>query len=90
MEDNFVGMTVPDQPLKIDNMLEGKYQVKFIKGGYYNWQGDISVLAKIANSRKIAEIYSSGELIYQEIPEFRVELGNITSYIKSLMQKSLS
>jgi len=53
-------------------------------------ENDIPILAKIPNRRKIAEIYSSGELIYQEIPEFRVELGNITSHIKSLMQKSLS
>jgi TolB-like protein len=67
MEDNFVGMTVPDQPLKIDNMLEGKYQLKFIKGGYYNWQGDISVLAKMERSVKVSLIAKPGSMnIYSE------------------------
>lgn len=44
----------------------------------------IPILAKIPNDRRIAELYSRGELIYQKIPEFRVQLMGITSYISQL------
>jgi len=35
---------------------------------------EIQVLARIANDRKIAELYSAGELIYTSIPEFKEQL----------------
>lgn len=44
----------------------------------------IPVLAKIPNSRKIAELYSSGKLIYSEIPEFKEELEKIKAYILNI------
>lgn len=34
----------------------------------------IAVLAKFANSRKIAELYSGGDLLYDKVPEFKAEL----------------
>jgi len=34
----------------------------------------IPVLAKIPNSRRIAEIYSQGKLVYREVPEVKTEL----------------
>ena len=42
----------------------------------------IQILAKIPNSRKIAELYSRGELIYDKIPEFKSELMNLWIKVK--------
>ncbi len=44
----------------------------------------IPVLAKIPNSRNIAELYSKGKLIYTELPEVKQELQNIKNYILNL------
>ncbi len=44
----------------------------------------IEILAKIPNSRKIAELYSQGELIYQYVPEVKVQLEKIKNYILEL------
>lgn len=41
---------------------------------------NIPILAKIPNSRKIAALYSSGKLIYQEIPEVKTSLANIYNF----------
>jgi MinD superfamily P-loop ATPase len=41
----------------------------------------IPVLAKIPNSRKVAELYSKGKLVYSEIPEFKAELEKIETFI---------
>jgi len=41
----------------------------------------IPILAKIPNDRRIAELYSSGQLIYKEIPEVGYQLKNIERYI---------
>ena len=53
----------------------------------YCTQEKIPVLAKIPNSRKIAEIYSSGKLIYKRIPEFKWELEKIKNYILNMKQE---
>jgi len=45
---------------------------------------NIPILAKIPNSRKAAELYSRGELIYNEIPEIKQQLENIKNYILKL------
>jgi TolB-like protein len=67
LEDTFVGITEADKPLSIENMLEGKYRLKFIRGGYYNWQGDINVLAKMERSVKVSLIAKPGSMnIYSE------------------------
>ncbi len=50
----------------------------------YCTQEQIPVLAKIPNSRKIAEIYSSGKLIYKEVPEFKKQLESIKDFIKKI------
>ncbi len=42
---------------------------------------NISLLAKIPNDRRIAELYSKGKLIYKEIPEVKRELDKIIAYI---------
>ena len=40
----------------------------------------IPVLAKIANNRRIAELYSSGNLVYRKVPEFRAALVGILDH----------
>lgn len=45
---------------------------------------NIKILAMIPNHRKIAELYSHGELIYKAIPEVKQQLENITKYILKL------
>ncbi len=48
-------------------------------------EGDnIPILAKIPNSRKVAELYSMGKLIYTELPEVKQELQKIRKYILNL------
>lgn len=43
----------------------------------------INIIAKISNSRQIAEHYSKGELIYDKVAEFKHELIMIKEYIFS-------
>ena len=38
---------------------------------------EVEVLARLPNNRKAAELYSRGELLLKEIPEFRKELNSI-------------
>lgn len=49
----------------------------------YCHKENIPVLAKIPNSRKIAELYSSGKLIYQDIPEVKEALINIIAFCEN-------
>jgi len=46
----------------------------------YCREENIPVLAKIFNNRKIAELYSSGKLMYQDFPEVRQSLSDILDY----------
>jgi len=48
----------------------------------------ISVLAKIPNDRRIAELYSSGKLIYNQHSEVRKQLDSIKNYTLELNQMS--
>jgi MinD superfamily P-loop ATPase len=43
---------------------------------------NIPLLAKIPNHRKIAELYSSGKLLYNSMPDVKRELEKIHQYIK--------
>ena len=49
---------------------------------------NITVLARIPNSRKIAELYSAGKLIYTEFPEIRVAFGQILEYCLTSTERS--
>jgi MinD superfamily P-loop ATPase len=42
---------------------------------------NIPVLAKLPNERRIAELYSRGELIYKKVPEIKQQMDNIINYI---------
>ena len=53
----------------------------------YCKENNIPILAKIPNSRKVAELYSVGKLIYTELPEVKQELQNIMNYILNLKNK---
>ena len=44
---------------------------------------NIPVLAKIPNSRKVAEKYSKGQLIYDEIPEIKEQFNKLKDFILS-------
>jgi len=48
---------------------------------------NIPIIAKFPNDRRIAELYSQGELIYNKIPEFKIQLEKINNYITDLMNK---
>ncbi len=50
----------------------------------YCRQEKIGILAKLPNNRKIAELYSQGKLIYQQIPDFRSELQKVADHILNL------
>lgn len=41
----------------------------------------IQVLAKIANDRRVAELYSRGQLVFSQIPEFAAQLKLIADYV---------
>jgi MinD superfamily P-loop ATPase len=43
---------------------------------------NIEVIAKFPNQRKIAELYSNGELIYKQVTEFKAELDKVVNYIR--------
>jgi len=53
----------------------------------YCEHNDIDVLAKLPNDRRIATLYSRGELVYKEVPEFAVELKKVADYILDLLQE---
>ena len=44
---------------------------------------DIQIIARFPNSRKIAELYSKGRLVYRKIDEFRIELLRIEDFLSS-------
>ena len=45
---------------------------------------NIQIIGMIPNMREIAELYSKGKLIYQQIPEFNVELKKISNYLPTI------
>ena len=49
----------------------------------YCMHENIPVLAKIPNSRKVAEKYSKGQLIYDEIPEIKEQFNKLKDFILS-------
>ncbi|RLC58028.1 MAG: ATPase [Candidatus Cloacimonadota bacterium] len=48
----------------------------------YCTENDIAIVAKIPNNRKIAELYSSGKLLYNELPEVKIELEKVIGFIQ--------
>lgn len=54
----------------------------------YCEENSIPIIAKIPNMRKIAEIYSDGNLLYPEISEVKVQLENIITFISKYQQEN--
>ncbi len=75
-----------DLKLTVDTMIELKKKFGVVINRYgignddvleYCNKENIPVLAKIPNDRFIAELYSRGELVYDNIPEVKKQLENI-------------
>ena len=71
------------------NELNKKYGVVINRHGIgndelldYCKQQEIPVIARIPDSRKIAEFYSRGELIYEQVDDFREQRLRIDKYIR--------
>ncbi|MBT4575055.1 MAG: P-loop NTPase [Candidatus Cloacimonetes bacterium] len=87
-----------DLILAIDTMKELKKEMGVIINRFgigdanvekYCEEHDIPIIAEIPNMRKIAEIYSEGNLIYSRIPEVRTQLENIISFISKYQQENV-
>jgi MinD superfamily P-loop ATPase len=87
-----------DLILAIDTMKELKKEMGVIINRFgigdanvekYCEEHDIPIIAEIPNMRKIAEIYSEGNLIYSRIPEVRTQLENIISFISNYQQENI-
>ena len=85
-----------DLKLAIDTMKELKKDFAVVINRFgignddvekYCAENNIPIIAKIPNDIKIAELYSNGELIYNKIPEVRLQLGSIYSYLMDLKNK---
>ena len=88
-----------DLKLAIDTMIELKKKFGVVVNRYgignedvitYCEDENIPVLAKIPNKRRIAELYSSGKLIYREVVEVQHELDKIITYIETLSKGGIS
>ncbi len=86
-----------DLKLAIDTMYELKknFGVIINRSGigndnveFYCKHENIPIIAKIPNNRKIAELYSSGKLLFDEINEVKVELEKIKDFISELDKKN--
>ena len=51
---------------------------------------EINLLARIPNSRRVAEIYASGGLLYQSVPEVATAVEEIADFIRSRRKEVLS
>jgi len=77
LDDKFVGKTQAKKPLQIDDLLEGKYNLKLIRGGYNDWQGEIIVMAKMDRSVRVQLIPKPGSMnIYSEPDGAKIFLDN--------------
>ncbi|RLD54541.1 MAG: ATPase [Bacteroidetes bacterium] len=88
-----------DLKLAVETMKELKKDFGIVVNRYgignddvvdYCEAANIPLLAKIPNDRRIAELYSKGQLIYKEVPEVRDELDKIITHISTLMKGDMS
>ncbi len=85
-----------DLKLAVDTMeeLDKEFAVVINKYGIgnndvenYCKSNGIDIIAKIPNDKKIAELYSNGKLLFENIPEVKNELEKIRKYILKLMNE---
>ena len=81
-----------DVVLAIETMQELKKEFGVVINRYglgnadiekYCKENNIPILAKIPNQRAIAELYSKGELLWDKIPEVKIELEKIVDFLKN-------
>jgi len=53
----------------------------------YCEENNIPIIAKIPNDRKIAELYSAGELLYPHLSDVKIELEKVIKYIKKIQEE---
>ncbi|MEA1971687.1 MAG: ATP-binding protein [Candidatus Cloacimonadota bacterium] len=79
-----------DLKLAVDTMKELKKEFGVVINRFgigdanvekYCKENNIQVIAKIPNSRKIAQLYSNGELLYKKLPEVKIEIEKIVEFI---------
>ncbi|MCH7851993.1 MAG: hypothetical protein IIC41_04295, partial [Candidatus Marinimicrobia bacterium] len=68
MDGDYVGTTSREKPVRVDNFIEGRYDVKLIAGGYVDWQGEIVVLPKMSQSFNIPLIMKPGSMTVSSEP----------------------
>ncbi|OYT12524.1 MAG: ATPase [Bacteroidetes bacterium 4572_112] len=82
-----------DLKLAIDTMYELKKSFAVVINRYgignkdvdnYCDKKNIPIIARIPNDRKIAELYSNGELLYDKIVEVKQQLESVSNYINTL------
>ncbi len=77
LDGDYVGTTVLNKPVQVDDLIEGRYNVKIIAGGYVDWQGEIVVMPKMSQSFNVPLIAKPGSMtISSEPPEAEVYLDN--------------
>ena len=77
LNEKFIGVTSSRQPLVINDLLEGLYQLKLIRGGYYDWEGQITVMAKMERAVEVELIAKPGSMnIYSEPSDAKIYLDN--------------
>ena len=64
-----------------------RFGIGDVKVEEYCLENDIPIIAKIPNSRKIAELYSVGKLLYKELPEVKVELEKVAEFIATYQEE---
>lgn len=69
LENKFIGITEMQKPLKIDDLLEGSYNMRFICGGYFDWEGKVTVLSKMERSVKVSLIAKPGSMNINSEPD---------------------
>jgi len=90
LNDNYIGLTT-DEPLAISDLLEGNYALKFIRGGYYDWEGTISVLSKMERFVKVSLIAKPGAMnIYSEPAGAEIYVDNNMIGITPLSLKKVA
>ena len=85
-----------DLKIAVDTMIELKKDFGVVVNRFgignddvldYCEKENIPILAKIPNSRKVAELYSRGELIYKKVPEIKNELNKIYRTLMTQMKR---
>lgn len=68
IDGDYVGTTTRGKPVRVENFIEGRYNVKLIAGGYVDWQGEIVVLPKMSQSFNIPLIMKPGSMTVSSEP----------------------